>query len=214
MRNRRRFIEFLKKTSFQAMPEPVFRLSSGKHSKYYIDCKQILSYPEARRLIAELIYERIADCSFDAIGGLEIGAYPIATSVSDIIYQKTKASVRAFVVRKVPKTHGIQDLIAGSVKKGDRVLIVDDVVTGGDSTIKAIEGARAAGLIVERVIALVDRNEADGQEHIEAMGVKFEALCTLPELITLSDDPDKSATRSTDQKRLASGQSPSIDTAG
>src|SRR5690349_13749017 len=85
---RRRLLQMLKSTSFRSSPEPVFKLASGGLSKYYVDCKQALSYPEARALIAELICERLKGESIDAIGGLEIGAYPIATCVSDAIYRE------------------------------------------------------------------------------------------------------------------------------
>jgi orotate phosphoribosyltransferase len=202
-----RLLEILRTTSFQAESEPIFKLASGRKSKYYIDCKQALAYPEARQLIAELIYERIKGQAFDTVGGLEIGAYPIATSVSDIIYRKTGATVRAFVVRKEQKAHGVRGLIAGDAKEGDKTLIVDDVVTAGDSTIKAIRGARAVGLIVEHVIVLVDRDEAGGKEQIEAEGVKFEALCTLPELLELSDVSNKGADSSAHQGRSVQRQS-------
>lgn len=185
---RRRFLELMRSTSFQSKPDPVFRLASGKVSRYYVDCKQALSDPEARALIADLIYERLADEKIDAVGGLEIGAYPIATSVSDTVYRLTGVKVRAFVVRKEPKTHGIRDLIAGDVHSGDKVLIVDDVVTEGTSTLKAITAARQAGLYVDRVIVLVDREEAGGRKNIEEAGVRFEALCTLRQLIESSDD--------------------------
>jgi orotate phosphoribosyltransferase len=205
---RSRFLEILKNTSFQAKQEATFRLASGKFSRYYIDCKQALSYPQARDLIAHLIYDRIRGEIFDAVGGLEIGAYPIATSVSDIVFRKTGTMVRAFVVRKEPKTHGIRDLLAGHVQSGDRALIVDDVVTVGTSTIKAIDWARKAGLIVERVIVLVDRQEDDGKKNIEARGVKFEALCTLSELLELADGSDQGSTRKPDQARTVRGQSP------
>ncbi len=88
-----------------------------------------------------------------------------------------------FVVRKEPKTHGIKDLIAGNVKNGDRALIVEDVVTSGGSTLKAIQGARQAGLLVEEVIALLDREEGNGRASLEAEGVKFDSLFRLSELI-------------------------------
>jgi orotate phosphoribosyltransferase len=190
---RRRFVQILKATSFRSDPEPVFRLASGRLSKYYIDCKQALSYPEARHLIGELIRDRVKGNQIDAVGGLEIGAYPIAASVSDAIYRETGASVRAFVVRKEPKSHGIRDLLAGDVRSGDRALIVDDVVTEGGSTLKAIEAARRAGLVVIRAIVLVDRDEAGGRANIEAAGVKLESLCTLREIVELPDESDQSA---------------------
>ena len=178
-----RLCEILKRTSVQSRDEPVFRLASGKMSRYYVDCKQALSDPEARALVGQLILERLGGISLDAVGGMELGAYPIATSVSDAVFRTTGAKVRAFVVRKEPKLHGIQGLIAGNVKPGDKTLIVDDVVTAGSSTIKAIKGARQVGLVVERVIVLIDRQEEDGRNHIEAEGVSFEALITLSELL-------------------------------
>jgi orotate phosphoribosyltransferase len=99
------------------------------------------------------------------------------------------------VVRKEPKSHGIRDLIAGDVRGGDKAVVVDDVVTEGGSTLKAIQGARKAGLIVEHVIVLVDREEAGGRSNIEAAGVRFEALCTLPELVELPHDSNQGAAR-------------------
>jgi orotate phosphoribosyltransferase len=178
-----RLCEILRRTSLQSRDQPVFRLASGKMSTYYVDCKQALSDPEARALIGELVLERLQGMSLDAVGGMELGAYPIATSISDAIFRANGAKVRAFVVRKESKQHGIEGLIAGTVRPGDQAVIVDDVVTAGSSTIKAIAGARQAGLIVERVIALVDREEENGRENIERQGVKFEALTTLSELL-------------------------------
>ncbi len=160
----------------------MFRLASGKMSRYYVDCKQGLSDPEARELIGDLILERLQGMPLDAVGGMELGAYPIATSISDAIFRATRTKVRAFVVRKESKHHGIQSLIAGDVKSGDKALIVEDVVTAGTSTIKAIMGARQAGLIVEHVIALIDREEEDGRKNLERQGVTFDALFTLSEL--------------------------------
>src|SRR5215472_12545089 len=178
-----RLCEILRRTSLQSQDKPVFRLASGKMSRYYVDCKQALSDPEARALVGQLILERLGGISLDAVGGMELGAYPIATSVSDAIFRATGTKVRAFVVRKEPKQHGIQGVIAGNVKSGDNTLIVDDVVTAGSSTINAIKRARQLGLVVERVIALIDRQEEGGRENIEAEGVSFEALITLSELL-------------------------------
>ncbi|MGH7917902.1 MAG: orotate phosphoribosyltransferase [Candidatus Binataceae bacterium] len=178
-----RFLEIIRGTSFKAAPEPVFRLASGRLSRYYVDCKQALSYPEARALLGKLIFEQIKGRQFDAIGGLEIGAYPIATAVSDAIYQRTGASVRVFVVRKEAKDHGVGKMLAGDAKAGDRTLIVDDVITSGKSTIDALERARQAGLNVTHVMVLVDRQEDRGKANIEAHGVSCASLFTLPDLI-------------------------------
>ena len=141
--------------------------------------------------MGQLILERLSGMFFDAVGGMELGAYPIATCVSDAIFRASGAKVRAFVVRKDSKQHGIQGLIAGNVKPGDRTLIVEDVVTAGSSTIKAITAARQAGLIVERVIVLIDREEENGRQQIEAQNVSFDAVITLSELL---DDSNQSTT--------------------
>jgi orotate phosphoribosyltransferase len=205
LRKWRRLLDILRETSFEKAEKPIYRLASGIDSQFYVDCKQALSYPEARGLIGDLIFQLIKSESLDAIGGLEIGAYPIATAVSDKIFAETGKPVRVFIVRKEAKKHGIRNLVAGHVKPGDRTLIVDDVITSGSSAIHAIEGARAAGLTVERVIALVDREESDGRANIEAKHVAFHALFTLAELAYNGDDTKGSAS-TTDQRRAHEGQ--------
>ncbi len=183
----RRLLEIIAKTSLRSEQRPVFRLASGRMSRHYVDCKQALSYPEARNLIGKLIFNLIKGQSFDAVGGLEIGAYPIATSVSDRVFQETGAEVRAFVVRKEQKKHGVGRLIAGDARPGDKTLIVDDVVTTGGSTIDAITRARKAGLHVNKVIVLIDREEDEGKRNIEAHDVDFTALFTLADLLRISE---------------------------
>jgi len=184
---RLRLCEILRQTSLQRRDEPIFRLASGKMSRYYVDCKQALSDPEARSIVGQLILELLDRVTLDAVGGMELGAYPIATSVSDAIFRASGAKVSAFVVRKEPKQHGALGLIAGNVKAGNKTLIVDDVVTAGSSTINAIRGARQAGLIVEQVIVLVDRQEENGRQAIEAQDVRFQSLTTLSELLDGAD---------------------------
>jgi len=181
--SRTRLMEILRETSLKSAPEPIFRLASGKMSRFYVDCKQALSDPEARALIGHLTGELLQGQTFDAVGGLELGAYPIAIAVSDELYRATGTKTRVFVVRKEPKTHGIKDLIAGNVVPGDRALIVEDVVTSAASTLKAIRGARSAGLSVERVVALLDREEENGAQNLRAEGVEFTPLFTLRELL-------------------------------
>ena len=183
----RRLLEIIARTSLRSEPDPVFRLASGRMSRHYVDCKQALSDPEARDLIGKIIFHMIKDDSLDSIGGLEIGAYPIATSVSDRVFRETGRRVRAFVVRKELKKHGVHSLIAGDGRRGDKTLIVDDVVTTGGSTIDAITRARKAGLQVSRVIVLVDREEDEGKRNIEAQDVDFSALFTLADLLKISE---------------------------
>jgi len=180
---RARLIEILRETSLKVAPEPIFRLASGRMSRFYVDCKQALSDPEARSLIGRLAAETIRGASFDAVGGLELGAYPVAIAISDEVYRATGVKLRVFVVRKEPKTHGIRDIIAGDVVPGDRALIVEDVVTSAASTLKAIRGSRQAGLVVERVVALLDREEDHGAQNLHDEGVVFTPLLKLRDLV-------------------------------
>lgn len=180
--NRNRLLEILVRTSFNAVEEPVYKLASGLMSRYYVDCRMALSHPEARLLVGEIIAERIAGMTIDAVGGMAVGAYPIANAVSDAIYRNQGLSVPAFLVRKEPKKHGLQKWIEGDVAGCRRVLIVDDVVTTGQSTVQAIDKSREAGLEVANAIVLVDRDEEGGRANIERTGVNFEALFSLRDL--------------------------------
>lgn len=177
-----RLLQILVETSFHSSGEPVYPLASGVLSRYYIDCKIALSYPIFRELAGELILERMSDLSIDAVGGLALGAYPIAIAVSDAFYRRAGKTVRAFVVRKEPKPHGLKKNIEGDVKPGDRVLIVDDVITTGKSTIDAILKSREDSLKVVEAIALIDRQEFNGAENITGCGAPFEALVRLQDL--------------------------------
>jgi orotate phosphoribosyltransferase len=179
---RRKLVEIIAKTSFNQSPEPKFKLAFGPLSRFYIDCKQAFTYAEARALIGELILEKTAHLQFDAVGGLALGAVPIAIAVSDAAYRINGTTIKSFVVRKEPKAHGLGKCIEGAMRAGDRVLIVDDVITTGQSTINAIEKSREAGLQVIGVIALIDRQEFSGRENIEKTGVSFDALITLSDL--------------------------------
>ena len=204
---RRRLLEILYQTSFRVSDSAEFRLASERYSRYYIDCKQALSYPEARDLLGKLICGLVDGKQFDAVGGLEIGAYPIATAVSDRIYHDTGATVRAFVIRKQPKTHGVTDLIAGHVKTGDRVLIVDDVLTTGRSTLDAITRAREAGLQVTTAVLMVDREEDNGKQNIEKHDVHCFSLFTLADLIRRGNVTDAKTNHPPDSARSFQKQS-------
>ncbi|HXH09368.1 MAG TPA: orotate phosphoribosyltransferase [Alphaproteobacteria bacterium] len=177
-----RLLEILVETSYRETETPTITLSSGKLSRFYIDCKMALSYPEARELAATLIIAKLHTQDLQAVGGLALGAYPIAIAVSDALYRLTGKEVRAFVVRKEPKSHGLQKYLEGDVKPGERVLIVDDVITTGGSTLMAIHKSREAGLEVVQAIAIVDRCEENGRENIEQAHVPFDAIFTIQDL--------------------------------
>lgn len=168
---------FIDSGAFLSSETPDFRLASGAKSRFYIDCRLALSFPEARQLAGELVCDRLNLADFDAVGGLVLGAYPVALEISDACYRQTGKSLRVFVVRKEPKQHGLKKHIEGKVNPGDRVLIVDDVVTTGDSTIQAIQKSKEAGLEVLQSYALIDRQEG-ARENIE-VHTPFNALCTL-----------------------------------
>ena len=142
-----------------------FKLASGRMSNFYIDCRKVTHNAEGKYLIGTIIFDMIRDLPVEAIGGLTLGADPIAAAVSHTAFLNKKP-VNSFVVRKEQKEHGLKKLVEGDVQAGSKVVIVDDVITTGGSTIKAIAAARAEGLEVEQVIVLVDREEG-GKEEIE-----------------------------------------------
>ncbi len=176
--------------SFHWKMTPQFTLASGRVSQYYVDCKQLLSHPKYRRILAELIAEHLKGWDVQAVGGMEIGAIPIATAVSDYMYDRTGRELRTFVVRKKPKDHGMKHALEGAFQPGDRVLVVDDVLTTGQATIDAITQARAAVLDVRYALVLVDRQEDSGRQRVEALGVPLSSLLTLQDLKDLKGHPD------------------------
>ena len=125
----------------------------------------------------------IRDQRAKGIGGLTLGADPIADAVAYTSYLRKKP-VEAFVVRKTAKSHGTMQWIEGNITAGDKVVVVDDVITTGKSTIEAITRAKEGGLDVVKVIALVDRQEG-GKENIEALGHKVETVVTREEVMEL-----------------------------
>jgi orotate phosphoribosyltransferase len=178
---REKLVDIVYKTSYEYRQKE-FKLASGSTSNHYVDCKRGLSYAHMRELLGELILDTVADVQFDAVGGLELGAYPIGVAVSDAAYRRGQ-EIRSFIIRKVPKPHGMQKLVEGRVFPSDKVLIVDDVITRGDSIIKAIRSSREEGFNVVGVVAIVDREQDGGRANIEAEGVWVRAIMTLDELI-------------------------------
>ena len=175
---------FFETSSFKHDPINKFKLSSGELSPFYVDCKNLVSVPEARNLLAELAYKTLRSLpSFDCIGGLEIGSIAMTTTISDRAFRSTPSlSWPTFVVRKLPKEHGLKKLIEGSVEPGWKAVIVDDVLTSGGSVIKAIEAARDAQLTVTDVLVIVDREEQQGRQKVEIRGVKLHSLLTIRDL--------------------------------
>ena len=174
-------IHILVSNSLQVAEEPIFDLVSGEKSNVYIDCKETTLTARGKRLVGEIIFDRISTLNVDAIGGLTLGADPIADAVS-LISEIKGRPINAFVVRKEPKKHGRRRWLEGHLKDIKNVVIVDDVVTTGKSTIDAIKRAREEGLNIVKVIALVDRQEG-GRENIQKEHVDFEAIITKQDLL-------------------------------
>jgi orotate phosphoribosyltransferase len=157
-----------------------FTLASGRRSNLYIDARLTTMHPEGLSLIgpAGLAAIRASAWGRDvtAVGGLTLGADPIAYAISYASALETPTQVvRAFTVRKEAKTHGTGKLIEGPFETGDRVAIVEDVITTGGSARRAVEAVRVAGGIVAGVLALVDREEG-GREALESEGLNVEVL--------------------------------------
>jgi len=185
---KQRLIKLILSRSFKYTKKPTFKLASGKKSNFYFNCKPTTLSPEGKLLIGNLMYELIKNertWKVKAIGGLTLGADPVANAIAYTSYiesQRSKVTpLEAFVVRKEPKKHGTMQWVEGYVKKGDKVLIVEDVITTGCSTIKAIKRAKKCGLKVLGVVVLIDRQEG-GREAIESMGLPFKALLTKEEI--------------------------------
>ncbi len=154
-----------------------FVLSSGRHSDVYFNGKQVTLEGRGLYLVSLLVLERCRELDIEAIGGLTLGADPIAAGVA-ALSGRDQQPLRAFIVRKEAKGHGTGELIEGpELHSGERVLVVDDVITTGGSLLKAVDAIAAAGAEIVEALAIVDREEG-GREAIEARGLRVHALYT------------------------------------
>lgn len=148
-------------------------LSSGKEADYYVDLRRATLHHEASPLIGELLRELTADWDYAHVGGLTLGADPVATAV-----MHAGEGVDAFVVRKEAKKHGMQRRIEGPDIEGKRVLVVEDTTTTGNSPLTAVAAAREAGAEVVGVATVVDR-ATGAKDVIEAEGLEYRYLLGL-----------------------------------
>lgn len=181
-RDRARLLELLTSLSFERRK---VILSSGKESDFYIDCKRTALTAEGHFLIGRLLFAEVRrHCPQAAgVGGLTLGADPLASAVSLMSYL-SGWPLPAFIVRKEPKGHGTGQWIEGrsALADGAEVAILEDVVTTGGSTLKALERAQQEGLKVSWAFALVDRLEG-GREALEAKGYRLSTLFTRKDFI-------------------------------
>jgi len=160
-------------------------LTSGAVAQYYVDAKRAILLPEGFAALSELVAERAAARGATAVGGLTMGADPLACAAL-----AGGADVKAFFVRKETKAHGLQRRIEGPLlEEGDRCLIVEDVVTSGGSTIAAIEAVREAGFEICGVVAVLDRLAGGAEKIREAAGAPYDALATIDDVYP--DRPDR-----------------------
>ncbi|QDT63066.1 orotate phosphoribosyltransferase [Calycomorphotria hydatis] len=151
-----------------------FTLASGKKSTYYLDGKQVTLQSTGLRLVSQGMLEMTSEYTYNAVGGMSIGADPIVGGVLTVAAEAGQ-SLDGFLVRKEAKGHGTQRFIEGPVQPGAKVLIVEDVVTTGGSSIKAIERVREFGAEVVAVTAIVDRLQG-GEAAFTEIGVPFAPL--------------------------------------
>jgi orotate phosphoribosyltransferase len=168
-------LALLKERSFR---RGTFRLASGDTSDYYIDGKMTEVYSEAAALIGEILYERTQDLAIDAIGGLEVGAVPLTTAAV-INYHLQGRKMEGFWVRDRAKAHGTKKPIEGNLRPGARVVIVDDVITRGGSSLKAIQEVKAQGCEVVQVLALVDRLQGAAEAFRREGVADFQSVFTI-----------------------------------
>lgn len=180
-RARARLIEIVKERSFSTGAE--MKLASGRTSNFYFNMKPTMLSAEGAHLIAQLILDALRGSKVDYIGGLEMGAVPLAACTA-ALSQTTGRPIAAFFVRKQAKEHGAKKLVEGLAPNetltGKRVVVVEDVTTTGGSAMKAIEALQAEGALIERVITVVDRQEG-AADAFKAAGLVFQPLLTAEE---------------------------------
>ena len=174
-----RLIEIVRRRSYGTGVE--IKLASGRMSNFYFNLKPTMLDPQGSYLLALLILDAIKDSPCDAVGGLEMGAVPLAATVAAVSVAEDRP-MPAFFIRKKPKEHGTQSLVEGLPRgetlAGKRVVILEDVTTTGGSALKAIEAVKADGATVLGVITAVDRLEG-AAEAFAAAGVPFRAILTV-----------------------------------
>ena len=171
-----RLIQLVSERSFERKK---VKLASGRESDFFIDCKQTILTAEGHALTGSLMFDALAQLGeVEAVGGVELGGCPLASAVSLISFQRGRP-LPALYVRKERKDHGSARMIEGdkSLRPGMRVALLEDVVTTGGSSLKALEVLRQAGCTPVGIVAIVDRLEG-GAENIRAAGVPLVTLTT------------------------------------
>jgi orotate phosphoribosyltransferase len=171
---RQRLVALLRDLSFERKK---VILASGRESDFFIDCKQAVLTAEGHALAGELMFDALGEIpECDAVGGVELGGCPLASAVSLVSFQRGRP-LPALYVRKARKDHGSAKLVEGdrSLRPGLRVALLEDVITTGGSSLKAVDSLKAVGATVTGILALVDREEG-GAETIREAGLPLFSL--------------------------------------
>ena len=159
----------------EALKRGKFVLSSGKESNYYLDGRVITLTPEGAYLVASIILDMVKNETLDAIGGPTLGADPIVGAIAALSYIN-KAPIKTFIVRKQTKEHGTQKQVEGpELKKGQRVILIDDVATSGKAILEAKQALDKIGVAAEKAIVIVDRNQG-AAENLAKAGLQLESI--------------------------------------
>ena len=170
--------ELIEQIKQKAVVHGKVTLSSGKEADYYVDLRRVTLDAVAAPLVGQAMLDATKDFDYEAVGGLTLGADPVATAMMHVAKQNGRI-LNSFVVRKEGKAHGLQKRIEGSDVKGKKVLAVEDTSTTGSSVLTAVEALTEAGAIVVGVAVVVDRGA--GQKITDA-GLKYVAVVSLSEL--------------------------------
>lgn len=174
-----KLIQLIRKHSYR---EGNFTLASGKSSTYYVDLKNVSLHPEGVQTIAKLTWSILNPRDFDGVGGPTLGADPLATALS---LEATNSGhfLPAFILRKEPKKHGTSQWIEGIelLKPHGRLLVVEDVITTGGTSLKGIEKIRSEGFTVDTCLCVLDRGEG-GVQAMQAAGIRCVALTTIEDV--------------------------------
>jgi len=158
-----------------------FKLKSGLLSPVYIDIREIISYPNILTAVAELMWDKISSLNFQVVCGVPYTALPIATVLS------TTHDIPMVMRRKEIKDYGTKKAIEGNINSGDNCLVIEDLITSGQSIFETIEPLEQAGLTITNIVVLLDR-EQGGRTHIENKGYHVHVLFTMTELLTVLEE--------------------------
>lgn len=180
-------LELLKLLARESYFERELKLTSGRGSNYYIDCKRTLYLPLGAYLAGEAVFELIRDAGVVQFGGMAAGAIPVTDAAIAAAYRHG-AGLRGFFVRKETKAHGLQQLIEGAFKKGFKTAMIDDTITTGGSTLQALTSVREAGGDVTHVLTLVDRGEG-AADAFAREGLEYRWVFSAEEIRAAAKNP-------------------------